>query len=142
MFLALVSLTSAAVMAAWVWVSRRKDPRGKPWVTGFYLALLLVLPLLQVLPKFAVHASMPAFGKAVETMEQGSALGGVSHSQGAYLASGLLGVWVLVSAVLLIRIFTTRRALRRWVGESTPADEVWQSCVRKCSLMLEVSKSV
>ena len=104
----ITSLCVSLMAAVCVWGMGRKDPCGKPWLTGLCLGTLLLLPLLSLFPKIKVEVAQIAPVK--EVAASGWAVGEI-----------LAIVWGGVALMMLIRLCISRMKLQRWLSE---ADEI------------------
>lgn len=143
MSLIAASLLISFVASLWLWLLGLRNPRGWPWLTGFCLVLLLLLPLLTCLPKW--HFELVSFGlggENVAALMTGVAAGDSGHHPVhgwavLQLVRGALWFWLAGVALMLVRMVMGRVSLRRWVNQSSALVEArWQSCLAEgCDLL-------
>ncbi|MCP5534894.1 MAG: M56 family metallopeptidase [Akkermansiaceae bacterium] len=128
MALLLTSILISLLAALWVWMAGRKDPRGRPWLTGLCMGMLLVLPLMTLLPKF--HWELVAVGDSLaQSLHRDGSQWGV--------VAWLLVAWSVGAGLMAVRLIRRQRLLVRWVADSAPADcREWKSCMAQCVSML------
>lgn len=120
----LLGFLISLMAALWVWITVRKNPAGRPWLTVLCLGVLLVLPLLAVLPKYHL--------KVV-----GSTVPVSAFSEESSVWTGWLMLWIVGCLVMLLRMVIGYVALAKWVRESRPAiGQAWQSELDTCVEML------
>lgn len=124
MSLFITSLLISLIAALWVWMMGRRDPAGRPWLTGLCLGMLMVLPLLAMLPKLTL-----------DVVPMGA--GGGADLQSVGLWHELLWVWGAGSILMLLRWGRGQWMLKKWLRDSMPvmgAD--WDVCLAECRSML------
>ena len=115
------------IASLWVWMTGRRDPAGRLWLTGLCLGMLMVLPLLALLPKLRLDVLV------VEAGASGSQVEGSWH--------WVLWVWVTGVTVMMLRWLRGLWILKQWLGESLPVKgEVWDVHLRECEQMLGLAK--
>jgi beta-lactamase regulating signal transducer with metallopeptidase domain len=123
----ITSLLISLVAAMWVWGMGRRDPAGRPWLTGLCLALLVVLPLLTLLPKWNVEV-MSVTSTATPVSQGGS-------------WQWLIWIWAFGAGLMLVRVARGRWELQQWLKEaSTIEDKNWEDCMVECARMLDLKK--
>lgn len=127
MSLLITSLLMSLIAALWVWVTGRKDPCGRPWLTALCLGLLLVLPLLALLPK--VQIVMPRAEDAVANLS-------------SWGMTGLLPIaWAAMALLMLLRLVRHHIALHRWLEQSDDVDpQDWKPVLAECAELLGLTK--
>ena len=101
------SLIFSLLAAAALWVAARRNPASDPRITVAVLFLLLVLPLLNFAPKFAVAIASP---------QSEAILPAASTTSWA-----LPALWLLGCLIFSLRSLRDFLAMRRWRQEAVPA---------------------
>ena len=123
MSLFITSLLISLIATLWVWMMGRRDPAGRPWLTGLCLGMLMILPLLAMLPKLTLD---------VVTVGAGG-----SDLQTAGLWHWLLWGWGAGSALMILRWVRGQWILKQWLRDSVPVvGDDWNVCVAECGSML------
>lgn len=127
MSILITSLLISLVAATWVWAMGRRDPAGRPWLTGLCLALLVILPLLTLLPKWNIEvASVTSTATSISQKTSWQ---------------WLLWIWAAGAGLMLARVAWGRWVLRQWLKEASSIDDKrWQDCMAECGRMLHLKK--
>lgn len=111
------------IASFWVWMMVRRDPAGRPWLTGLCLVLLMALPFLAMLPKFQVNI----LAVGVE--------GGSQTSAGSW--HWLLWLWGLGVSTMMFRWVRGHIVLKQWLRDSVEVvGDDWDVCMSECQSML------
>jgi len=95
----LPSLVLSFIAALSIWLLGRRNPARDPRVTGGILVVMLLLPALNFLPKYAIELS--------------------STGEGSAPAFSLIGIWIAGLLIFTLREIANVISMRRWRKEST-----------------------
>lgn len=120
------SLIFSLLAAAALWISARRNPASDPRITVAVLFLLLILPLLNFVPKIAVTVAHPA----TESSQS------IASSNSFFLPA----LWLLGCLAFAGRSLRDLLAMNQWRKESRPAEStpVFEETLRQLEVTREV----